>query len=132
MAKGKIDNITLGRTDLSASYMDKNITPDCDFITSLVEKIGRKTREAGLSFTVGGSICANTLSILNEKTEISNLIEAIETRKVVLETESFLHNENALNEALYFEEIYIMSKKEISDLMIESEISRLSKLSGRR
>jgi hypothetical protein len=42
-----------------------------------------------------------------------------------------LENKNSIAEALRFEELYILSKKEISDLFMESETARLTRLKMR-
>lgn len=129
--KGFIDNITLGRTDLSASFMDKDITPDTKFVMDLIGYVGKRAKIEGFSFTVGGSISALSIERFLENPSVSYNIDCIETRKVVLPRDVILNRENALNEALRFEELYILSKKEISDTMIGLEMARLSKLSDR-
>lgn len=131
LAKGFIDNITLGRTDLAASYMDKDVTPDCEMLTKLVQYIGKKSHDAGLHFTVGGSISAKTVANYRKDPSLIEHIECIETRKVILPRDIMLQDENGVNEALRFEELYVLSKKEISDIMIAAELERLNKLSGR-
>lgn len=131
MAKGEIDNITLGRTDLSASYMHPDIVPDCDFIFALVGLVGKKSRHNRMSFTVGGSISANTIHKFRENRSMLQPIECLETRKVVLPAEVMVFENNALNEALKFEELYILSKKQMSDIMIEAELERITKLNER-
>ena len=131
MAKGEIDNITLGRTDLSASYMHPDIVPDCDFVFALVGLVGKKSRHNHFSFTVGGSISANTIQKFRENRSMLQPIECLETRKVVLPAEAMVYGDNALNEALKFEELYILSKKQISDIMMDSELKRIAKLNER-
>ena len=131
LASGEIDNITLGRTDLSASYLDEAVTPDSNFVMDLVEFVGKKAHAAGLSFTVGGSVSGRSVEKFQSNAETIRHISSIETRKVVLPRDIVLKEENALNEALHFEELYILSKKEISDIMLEAELARLSKLSAR-
>ncbi len=131
LAQGVIDNATLGRTDLCASYLDEKVTPDCDFIFDTAGFVGQKAREYGLNFTIGGSISSSSIERFIKNPLIIKNIECIETRKVVLPKDVMLRDENALNEALRFEELYILSKKEISDVMLESELLRLSKLSAR-
>ena len=37
IARGKIDNVTIGRTDLSLSYFDPSIKPDSSFIFDLID-----------------------------------------------------------------------------------------------
>lgn len=130
-AKDKIDNVTLGRTDLSVSYFDPEVIPDSDFVLKLVEDVGARVHGKGLAFTVGGSISTATIEILGKNSHYMQYIDKLETRKVVLPTEIAIKNKNAIREALKFEELYILSKKELSDLFIESEISRLAKLTGR-
>ena len=130
--RGKIDNITFGRTDLSDSFMDENIKPDSDFIFELVEGVGKKAVLNGFNFTVGGSISQHTIEKFLEHPDWYESITSIETRKVVLPRNIMLFKEGALEEALKFEELYILSKKEISDVMIESELKRLAKLEDRK
>ncbi len=129
--KGTIDNITLGRTDLSASFMDKAITPDTNFVMDLIGYVGKRAKIEGFSFTVGGSISAMSIDKFSENPSVTYNIDHIETRKVVLPKNVFINKDNALNEALRFEELYILSKKEISDVMVGQELSRLTKLSDR-
>ncbi len=131
MGKGMLDNITLGRTDLSASFMDSAITPDSQFLMDLIGYVGKRSKMEGFSFTVGGSISAVSIDYFLKNPAVSKNIDCIETRKVVLPRDVMLTNESALNEALRFEELYILSKKQIGDIMMESEINRLTKLSDR-
>ncbi len=131
-AKDKFNNVTIGRSDLSASYFDKEILPDSNFIFELLQKIAEKIKNTGLTFTVGGSVSSKTIEkINNEYQELKGLIYKLETRKVILSTKSFLEKENAIKEALKFEELYILSKKEFSDIHIGSEIARLTELKRR-
>jgi len=131
LAAGFIDGVTLGRTDLSSSYMDESVTPDCDFITDLVRAVGRGAGEYGLSFTVGGGISEKTIDRFRGDPSAIRNADSIETRKVVLPKESMLQSPEALNEALRFEELYILSKKEYGDLMMEAELARIAKLGAR-
>lgn len=131
-AQGKFDNVTIGRSDLTASYFDNSITPDADFTLQLLEEIGEKVNSVGLTFTVGGSVSNNTIDIMNAKyPAFKSIIYKLETRKVILPTLFFLEKENAIKEALKFEELYILSKKEFSDVQIGSEIARLTELKRR-
>lgn len=124
-ANGKFDNVTIGRSDLTASYFDKEIKPDSEFTFELLQNIGQKVKNANLTFTVGGSVSAKI------NTDLKEIIYKLETRKVILPTISFVEKENAIKEALKFEELYILSKKEFSDVQIGSEIARLTELKRR-
>lgn len=129
-SKEKISNITIGRTDLSGSFMDTNITPDSPVIYDKLLEVGGKVKNSGLGFTVGGSVSAKTIGIMQAKPEVRSLIANLETRKVMLPIDEML-KPGAIQEALKFEELYILSKKEISDLFMESEVKRLTQLQGR-
>jgi 4-hydroxy-2-oxoheptanedioate aldolase len=130
-AEGKIDGITLGRTDLSASWLDPAITPDTDFVMALIEYAGKKCLEHGLSFTVGGSISATSIERFFLFPASLQPIRSIETRKVILPRDTLLTMPDALNEALRFEELWILSKKEFSDTLMKDELERLDKLTKR-
>ncbi|WP_201523472.1 aldolase/citrate lyase family protein [Aliarcobacter butzleri] len=131
-ANGKFDNVTIGRSDLTASYFEKDIKPDTDFTFELLQNIGQKVKNANLTFTVGGSVSAKTIDKINRQySDLKEIIYKLETRKVILPTVSFVEKENAIKEALKFEELYILSKKEFSDVQIGSEIARLTELKRR-
>jgi len=131
-AKGKFDNITIGRSDLTSSYFDLDIKPDSEFIFNLLEAVGKKVKNSDLTFTVGGSISSKTIEIINKNHPIlRDIIYKLETRKVILPASSFLDKENSMKETLKFEELYILSKKEFSDVQISAEITRLTELKRR-
>ena len=63
---------------------------------------------------------------------LKNIIYKIETRKVIIPTNSFLERKGAMDEALKFEELYILSKEEFSNVYIGSEMARLTELKRRK
>lgn len=131
-SKGKIDNITIGRTDLSGSYFSPEIRPDTDFILDIVEKVGEKLPKYNISLTMGGSVSINTVKVMKKREKLQKMISKIETRKIMFPTEIIINQgDDAIKEALKFEELYIISKKEFSDMYITSEISRLTELKRR-
>ena len=132
LGKRSIDNITVGRTDLSFSYFDPKINPDSNFIFDLLEDLGKKVSPTEMSMTVGGSISKKSVEIFKrDEGKWSRLIQMFETRKVILPTEVVLERKNSIAEALKFEELYILSKKEMNDLFMESETARLVRLKMR-
>jgi hypothetical protein len=129
LGKGRIDNITVGRTDLSSSYFDSRVDPDSDFIFSLLENLAESISKAGINMTVGGSLSKKSIEIFKRDLDKwSRLFNTFETRKVILPTAVMLEKEKSIVEALRFEELYILSKKEMSDLFMESETTRLARL----
>jgi len=130
-ARDKVDSITIGRTDLSASYFHENVVPDSLFITNILETVGEKAKRRRLETAIGGSLSKASLDIFRKNKKLPKLFDKIETRKVILPAGVMIGNKNAINEALRFEELYILSKKEINDVFIESEIARLTQLERR-
>jgi len=129
---GSIDNITIGRTDLVASFFDKNLKQDSNFIFQLIEKVAPIVIKNKMSLTVGGSVTQKTVAkIKKDFPKLKDLILKIETRKVVFYTDKLFNGEDPIKQALKFEELYILSKKDFSDMYVDSEISRLTEL-GRR
>ena len=73
----------------------------------------------------------NTIKLYRNNKNIK-LVNKLETRKVIFLKSTMLRNFNALNAALDFEKNYVLYKKEINNLKLKSEISRLTKLQTRR
>jgi hypothetical protein len=85
-----------------------------------------------MTTTVGGSVNAETIKLYSKEKNLDKLISKIETRKVMLPTNIFLKKKYALENAIRFEELYILQKKELYDLKLSSEILRLSNLKTRK
>lgn len=131
VAEGFIDNITIGRSDLSGSYFDPQIKPDSDFIFEKLEMVNEKLKNSPMTMTVGGSLSTKTREAFLERKDLLDGISKLETRKVMLPPRVMIESDNALEECLKFEELYILAKKEIQDLFINSEINRLTQLQRR-
>jgi hypothetical protein len=128
-AEGKIDNITIGRTDLCNSYFDVEVKPDCEFIFELIKTISDKVCSAGLTLTIGGSVTVESINRFRKNREnLGKCFSSIETRKVILPVENFLENEHALEEALRFEELYLRAKLETEQLLSQADRNRLDNL----
>lgn len=122
-----INNITVGRSDLSMSYFNKKIDQNSQLIQKNIFIISKKAKKFNLSCTVGGGVNKQTVDLYKNNRNIS-LVKKIETRKVIFEKNIFLKDYKPLYNAVDFETKYILYKKEILDLKMKSEISRLSKL----
>ena len=131
-AKGKVDNVTIGRTDLSNSYLNSEVQPDSKFIFDLIEELSCKVHSAGIALTIGGSITKDSVSKFKQahKTWGKN-ISSIETRKIVLPVDQILETKNALIEALMFEELYLSSKLDTEAWLSQADRDRLAKLKNR-
>jgi 4-hydroxy-2-oxoheptanedioate aldolase len=127
---GFATHITFGRTDLSASYFDKDVVPDSDFILDLVGEKGSALKKRGFNTAMGGSISVKTIELLRKRPAFLSAIDKVETRKCILPAKSMLR-EGALARCLEFERLYLLSLKEKSDLFNKSNIDRLLKLQQR-
>jgi len=132
VASNKINNITIGRSDLAGSYFNNKIVPNSDFILKKIKYISRIAYKNNMTTTVGGSVNAETIKLYSKEKNLDKLISKIETRKVMLPTNIFLKKKYALENAIRFEELYILQKKELYDLKLSSEILRLSNLKTRK
>ncbi|MCX7882971.1 MAG: HpcH/HpaI aldolase/citrate lyase family protein [Brevinematales bacterium] len=130
VARGWVDAITIGRTDLSASFFAEEVTPESDILWETVDHI---CSVAGREFTLtlGGNISATTQEKLPQHAVAHETLKYIETRKVILPIDVFLYKTASLSDALYFEKLFILSKKATSDCFLDPDLKRLAKLSER-
>ena len=131
LARNKIDNITIGRSDFTKSFFNNKLNQNSSFITKKIISIASEARKFGISTTVGGGVNNKTILGYRKNSMIKKLIKKIETRKIMLPTKDFLSKKNALDACLDFEKHYILCKKQKSDLIIKSELNRLSILNNR-
>jgi len=132
VSQEKINNITIGRTDLSRSYLDPSIQPDSTFIFNLIEQLSAKVNASGFTFTIGGSLTLDSIELLqNRKEKLYKRITSIETRKVILPGDEMLADKDALKESIYFEEIYLQYKLECDKWFSKDDQERLIKLKMR-
>jgi hypothetical protein len=131
VARGKVGNVTVGRTDLSRSYFDSVIQPDSPFIFDLIERLSYKVQSVGLDLTVGGSLTSASVSIFSERKErLGDRVSSLETRKAVFPTDQMLQ-EGVLKESLRFEELYLRFKLECEAWLSRADQERLTKLKSR-
>jgi 4-hydroxy-2-oxoheptanedioate aldolase len=129
--KNKINNITVGRSDLSLSYFKKNIYPNSKFITKKIFDIYNVVKKSKITITTGGSIDSSTIKIFSKINRLSEVIDKLESRKVILPFNSFVKNNKALDNAIKFEKLYILMKNEINDFRSKSDTDRLALLNTR-
>ena len=132
VARGKVDNVTIGRTDLSRSYFDSVVQPESDFILDLIERLSYKIQSAGLILTVGGSLTSQSVRSFEERKErFGSRLSSMETRKIVFPANLMLENKNIIKESLRFEEIYLRFKLECEAWLSRGDQERLTKLKTR-
>jgi citrate lyase beta subunit len=105
-----LNEVTIGRTDLSASIGISDV--ECEQITSMAKKVAIAAKSRGLTVGLGGSVSALTHKTLNNNKELLSLVDFVETRKAVIPTDYFINN-NALNHAIELE-FELLRVREIS------------------
>ena len=130
--KNQVNNVTIGRTDLAASYFNKNIYPNSNFITKKIIEVSRIFKRKGININLGGGIDNFTIKKYAKNQLIKKNIDKIETRKVILPSQIFLSKDKALDAALKFEELYLFMKKEINKFNNKFDLRRLAILKKRK
>lgn len=100
----KLTEVTIGRTDLTASYRGPGV--DSVQTMDMVKSVANMAKDHGLKVTMGGSINKVTRQLLSEDNEIRGLLDYVETRKVVMPVDSFI-KEEALQNALKLEALLL-------------------------
>ena len=100
----KLTEVTVGRTDLTASYGGNNV--DGERTIEMVKKVARAAQARGLKTTMGGSVNKNTRALLAEDEVLRELISCVETRKCVMPVDKFATN-GALQDAFEVEGVLL-------------------------
>ncbi len=112
----KLSEVTVGRSDLTASFGGSGV--NCPETIAMVKTVARAALSRGLKTTMGGTINADTVTLLREDAELRDLVACVETRKCVLPVEKFLEP-GALEDAFAVEnallEMQIQSYGAIGD-----------------
>ena len=96
----KLTEVTVGRTDLTASFGGTGV--DCDETVAMVKTVARAAAQRGMNTTMGGAINVGTITLLQRDAELRQQIGAVETRKCVMPVDRFLE-EGALDAAFAIE-----------------------------
>jgi hypothetical protein len=115
----KLTEVTIGRTDLTASYRGEGV--DSSETMAMVKSVATLAKDHGFKVTMGGSINKITQQLLIENNEIYNLLDYVETRKVVMPVVSFIQKE-ALTNALKLE-AFLLERRAVT---CETELKSLN------
>jgi len=127
-AGNKLTEITIGRTDLTASYKGAGV--ESPQTMEMVSKVARLAKEKGLKVTMGGSISKVTREFLLREPEITGLLDYVETRKVVLPIHKFLEEDgltNALKLEMFLLNRRIAASEETTALAIKRKNAIISR-----
>lgn len=130
-AKPGCDGVVFGRVDFSGSIGAGRNGIESEFVTASVETASRACLERGMEFVVGGAVSIDALANLQRFKAIH--LNRFETRKVVFKGEA-LDSPNlaqALRQAVHFELLWLLNKREYYGLMHREDQERIEMLESR-
>lgn len=125
------DGVVFGRVDFSGSIGAGRNSIESDHVTNSVVTVSRACLESGLEFVVGGAVSIDALPNLQRFKAIH--LNRFETRKVVFSSEA-LDSPNlaqALRQAVHFELLWLLNKREYYGLMHDEDQTRIEMLESR-
>jgi hypothetical protein len=125
------DGCVFGRVDFSGSIGAGRDGIESEEVTCAVELAAQACRDQGLQFVVGGAVSIDALANLKRFKAVH--LDRFETRKVVfsgsaLESTSLA---KALRQAVHFELLWLLNKREYYGLMHREDQSRIEMLESR-
>jgi hypothetical protein len=124
----KLTEITVGRTDLTASFGGAGVeSPET---IAMVKTVARAAAKRGLETTMGGSVNGRTRELLAQDAELRELVACVETRKCVMPVEAFLH-EDALSDAFAVEVALLEMQDGYHGAISQAASARMSQIRER-
>lgn len=130
-AKPGCDGVVFGRVDFSGSIGAGREGIESEEVTTAVEAAAKDCHERGLDFVVGGAVSIDALANLQRFKAIH--LDRFETRKVVF-SGSALESPSlgmALRQAVHFELLWLLNKREYYGLMHREDQTRIEMLESR-
>jgi hypothetical protein len=125
------DGVVFGRVDFSGSIGTGRDGIESERVTASVETAARACLEHGLQFVVGGAVSIDALANLQRFKAVH--LTRFETRKVVF-SGAALDSSNlsqALRQAVHFELLWLLNKREYYGLMHREDQTRIEMLESR-
>ena len=100
-------------------------------ITDYAIQTAKLSKEASLDYVVGGAVSVDTLPSLKDIHK--NYLTRFETRKIIFDAE-ILHSENiesGLIEAVHFELLWLLNKREYYKIITQEDDKRIEMLESR-
>ena len=125
------DGVVFGRVDFTGSIGLGRDHIESDQVTLTVQRAACATKSYGLEFVVGGAVSIDALPNLEKINSVH--LSRFETRKVVFSSDS-LHSDylpTALRQAVHFELLWLLNKREYYGIMHREDQSRIQMLESR-
>ena len=124
----RLSEVTVGRTDLTASYGGPGV--DSDETIAMVKSVARAAQKRGLHTTIGGSVGTATATRLANDPELCGLIACVETRKCVMPVDRFLEA-GAVADAFAVEEALLALQLDYHGAIANSASARIGQIRAR-
>lgn len=130
-AKPGCDGVVFGRVDFSGSIGAGRQGIESEQVTAAVESAAQSSKRHGLEFVVGGAVSIDALDNLRRFKAVH--LDRFETRKVVFSGSALesAYLEKALRQAVHFELLWLLNKREYYGLMHREDQTRIEMLESR-
>lgn len=126
--KEKIDSVSVGRVDFTASMGLTRADINTDKVTPYVETMLRKCHDAGLRCGFGGGVSPDTIPVLNQ---VKDILYKFETRKIIYRYFDELKVTDALLLGMEFELLYLKNKNNLYTQLRNEDLTRIDMLEKR-
>jgi hypothetical protein len=125
------DGVVFGRVDFSGSIGAGRQGIESEQVTAAVESAAEACKRHGLEFVVGGAVSIDALANLKRFKAVH--LDRFETRKIVFSGSALesAELEKALRQAVHFELLWLLNKREYYGLMHREDQMRIQMLESR-
>ena len=130
-SKPGCNGVVFGRVDFSGSIGAGRDGIESEDVTKAVEHAAQACRDRGLDFIVGGAVSIDALANLQRFKAVH--LDRFETRKVVFSASALDSPDlaKALRQAVHFELLWLLNKREYYGLMHREDEARIEMLESR-